>query len=360
MSANTPIDRERPGSLEIEREAAAWLARRDGGGWSEADEAALVRWLDADTAHHVAYLRLAASWQQADRLQALGAGWQGKGPPPRGYWQAPLATRSEQLLQAMMDRPASSRARPKQSLLARITATAAVMLVCAGLAAWGWRTYTHVDVATYRTTMGEVETLPLVDGSRATLASNSKIEVRMSRGERQIQLLRGEAIFAVAKDPGRPFIVNAGSYQAVAVGTRFSVRRDPKDLRVVVTEGIVRLESSPGSDTPQPASLLPADSIALVRDGGVLVRSVPPGDAERLLDWRDGLLAFRDTSLSEAVAEFNRYNVRKIVIADAQVGRMRIGGSFRWDNAPGFVQLLETGFPVRADYQAERIVLHSH
>lgn len=359
MSANTPTDSERADSLEIEREAAALLARRDSRNWGDADEAALVRWLDADTAHHVAYLRLAASWHEAGRLQALGAGWHGKGPPPRGYWQAPLADRSEQLLQAIIDRPAASRARPRRSLFARVTAISAVLLACVGMAAWGWRVHTHVDVATYRTAMGEVKTLPLADGSQATLASNSEVEVRLSRHERQIRLARGEAIFAVAKDPRRPFVVNAGTYQAVAVGTRFSVRRDARDLRVVVTEGIVRLESSPGAAAPRPASLLPADSVALVRDGGVLVRSVPPGDAERLLDWRDGLLAFRDTPLSDAVAEFNRYNARQIVITDPAVGQLRIGGSFRWDNAPGFVQLLETGFPVRADYHAERIVLHS-
>ncbi len=360
MSANTPADPDRADSLEIEREAASWLARRDGQDWGDADEAALMRWLDADTAHHVAYLRLAASWHEAGRLQALGAGWQSEGPPPRGYWQAPLATRSEQLLQAMIDRPSTRRSRPKRSLVGRFAAMAAVLLVCASVATWGWRIHTHVDIATYRTAMGEVQTLPLADGSQATLASDSEVEVRLSRSERQIHLLRGEAIFAVAKDPRRPFVVNAGTYQAVAVGTRFSVRRDTHDLRVVVTEGIVRLESSPGAAAPQPASLLPADSVALVRDGGVLVRSVPPGDAERLLDWRDGLLVFRDTPLLDAAAEFNRYNARKIVIADAQLGQLRIGGSFRWDNAPGFVQLLETGFPVRADYDTERIVLHSH
>ena len=210
-----------------------------------------------------------------------------------------------------------------------------MLVACAGIATWGWRAYTHVDVTTYRTAMGQMEELPLADGSYATLASDSRMEVRMSRRERTVRLLQGEGIFAVAKDPRRPFVVNAGTHQAVAVGTRFSVRRDARDLRVVVTEGIVRLESTPGDGAPQPASLLPADSVALVREGGVLVRSVSPGDAERLLDWREGLLAFRDTALADAATEFNRYNTRKIVMGDAAVGKLRIGGSFRWDNAQG-------------------------
>ena len=81
-------------------------------------------------------------------------------------------------------------------------------------------------------------------------------------------------------------------------------------------------------------------------------------DAERLVDWRDGLLAFHDTTLAEAAAEFNRYNTRRIVIGDDATGALRIGGSFRWSNAEGFARLLEQGFPVRAEYFDDRIVLH--
>jgi transmembrane sensor len=82
-------------------------------------------------------------------------------------------------------------------------------------------------------------------------------------------------------------------------------------------------------------------------------------DAEQLLEWRDGLLVFHDTSLRDAAAEFNRYNRRKIVIADERVAKLRVGGHFRWDNADAFVRLLERGFPVRADVDGERILLRS-
>ena len=99
--------------------------------------------------------------------------------------------------------------------------------------------------------------------------------------------------------------------------------------------------------------------MAIVHRDGVLVRSMPLDEAARLVDWRSGLLVFRDTSLADAASEFNRYNARKIVIGDARVGEMRIGGSFRWANAEGFVRLLEQGFPVRAEYRSDRIVLHS-
>ena len=99
--------------------------------------------------------------------------------------------------------------------------------------------------------------------------------------------------------------------------------------------------------------------MAIAKSNSVLVRSIPLAEAAQQVDWRSGMLFFRDTTLAEAATEFNRYNARKIVIGDAAVGDLRIGGNFRWANAEGFVRLLEQGFPVRAEYSREQIVLHS-
>lgn len=343
---------------DIETIAAGWLARRDAGPLHADEEFALAMWLAASAEHRVAYLRLQAAWAESDRLQALGAGQRGEGPPPRGHWTAsPTAPDAP----AMPDlRPLAFRRTPmRKRSRAPAIASAAVVAVLAIAGSWGWQAYIAVEASTHRTATGHVDTVPLADGSHTTLASDSRIDVRLSRRERRIDLQQGEAFFDAAKDPARPFVVEAGGRRVVAVGTRFSVRRDGPDLRVVVTEGTVRLESDAIDGTPQPAALLPAGSVALARREGVLVRSVPLAEAEQLVDWRSGLLVFRDATLAEAAAEFNRYNVRKIVIADPSVADLRIGGSFRWENAEGFVRLLEQGFPVRADYGRDRIVLHT-
>jgi transmembrane sensor len=215
-----------------------------------------------------------------------------------------------------------------------------------------------VESSSFATTLGGIDTQRLGDGSQAILASDSALDVHLSRRERRVELHRGEAIFDVAKDPDRPFVVDAGARRIVAVGTRFSVRRDGGELRVVVTEGTVRLQPADGA-ARAPSSLLPAGSVAQIAGGNALLRSMAVAEAERLLEWRDGLLVFHDTSLRDAVAEFNRYNARKIVVADDRVGALRIGGHFRWDNLDAFVRLLERGFPVRAEVDAERIVLRS-
>ena len=217
----------------------------------------------------------------------------------------------------------------------------------------------RVEERIYRTAAGMLEEVPLADGSRATLSGGSVVGVALSRRERDIDLSRGEAFFAVAKDADRPFVVHVGMREVVAVGTRFAVRRDAAGLRVVVTEGLVRLESA-GTNAPDRFSttFLPAGSVAVIDANGASVRFGTPDEAERMLSWRSGVLAFRDTPLAAAAAEFNRYGAKRIVMGDAQVATLRVGGNFNWANAYGFVRLLEAGFPVMAERLRDRIVLH--
>jgi len=294
----------------------------------------------------VAFLRLQAVWTQTGRLQALGAG---RRDAPRAAHAGP-APDVATLVFASRPAPPSRRRRGWIG-----PALAACLALVAGTA---WFMTVPVDPLDVRTPAGVTRTLALADGSSATLSSDTTLAVRMSRRERRLALASGEAFFEAAKDVRRPFVVDAGDRRVVAVGTRFSVRRDPEALRVVVTEGTVRLEPADG-DSRKPTTLLPAGSVATVRRDAVLVRSLSLAEVEELVDWRSGRLVFRDTALTDAVAEFNRFNTRQIVIADDTVGALRIGGSFRWENAEGFVRLLERGFPVEAEYGQERIVLRA-
>ncbi|MDQ1091379.1 transmembrane sensor [Xanthomonas sacchari] len=343
----------------IEARAAAWLARRDRGDWTDARQARLDAWLAASTAHRVAFLRLQAAWQESGRLQALGAGQRDEQVPERGRWQglggrsavAPAATAAPDLGDLRFaPRP---RARPRR----RWPAALAAALLCAAVLALGGRHAAEPAPTAYASVTGQLRPVALADGSQATLSSDSRIAVALSRAQRHIDLQRGEAFFAVSKDPGRPFVVASGARQVVAVGTRFAVRRDADALRVVVTEGTVRLESA---GAPQaPPLLLHAGSIAQAGPHGVLVRRVALAEAERMLDWRSGYLSFDDTPLQAAVAEFNRYNTVKLQVADAGAAALRVGGNVRWSNVDAFVRLLEQGFPIRAERRGDTVLLHS-
>ncbi|MFZ5638721.1 MAG: FecR family protein [Pseudomonadota bacterium] len=342
-------------SARIEQAAADWLARRDGDLWTEADEARLAAWLEASTAHRVAFLRLEHAWSETGRLQALAAGRRTTGPPDRGRWGWPQPS-DDGGTGSRPDRPPAMRRSRRGG---RLFAAAATLVL--GMAAlWVWRVEYRVERATYATAMGALDSVRLSDGSRATLSSDTRIEIALSRHERRIDLQDGEAFFEAAKDPERPFVIAAGDRRVVAVGTRFSVRRSETDLRVVVTEGVVRLEvPSARAGAADIVRLLPAGAVAVVDHDGVSAYQGSLASAERALEWRGGFLRFEDTSLAEAAEEFNRFHARKLVMGDAEVAALRIGGNFRWSNLDGFVRLLESGFAVRVERRGELIVLHS-
>lgn len=338
-------------NAQIEHTAAQWLVRREAG-WDETEQAQFQAWLEASTAHRIAWIRLDTGWQRASRLKALGAGLPPGQVPPPGAWPElradnepasavpPFDSRSDLREVVFRQRP-----RPRQPRFMRWSATMAMLLLAVGFAGW-WR-FGSTERASYATVIGEMRTVALADGSVAQLSSDSRVEVVYSRRQRHLQLEQGEAFFEVAHEPGRPFMVEADGRRVVAVGTRFSVRRSGETLRVAVTEGRVRLEDETQPDTA--STLLPAGTTATAGRDGVRVRPTSPKDMEALLSWREGLLVFHSTPLAEAVAEFNRYNAHKLVLDDPSIADIPVGGSFRWANTEAFVRVLEQGFGLHAE-----------
>lgn len=171
-----------------------------------------------------------------------------------------------------------------------------------------------------------------------------------------MELQQGEAFFEVSKDPQHPFVVTAADQRIVVVGTKFSVRRDGHDVRVVVTEGKVRIEQE-RAESQTPSRELAAGSVARAIGGSVAIEARPLPDVEELLSWRFGYVVFHETSLADAVAEFNRYNTRKIIIEDPEVAALRVSGNFRATNVESFARLLEEGFPIVVERQRDRVML---
>jgi transmembrane sensor len=332
-------------SRTIEDRAAAWLVRRDSADWGEADEAQLTAWLDESTANRVAFLRLEVGWEQSERLTALGAGKPRGIVPPRGGWRvSPFFN----LRQA-----AASRRHPRMRALVALAAS--LLIAVAGGYFWIF----HAGEG-YSTPIGGIASIPLRDGSNVTLNTGSEFRVAVTDDERRIRLDRGEAYFEVAKDASRPFVVIAGDKRVVAVGTRFSVLRNGDEIRIVVTEGKVRVESA---DAPldfassKGGPLLVAGTIARASSTAVVVEARSLQRAEEMLSWRAGYLIFEETALAQAVAEFNRYNTRKVYIDDPAVAALRISGKFRATNAEAFIRVLRDGFGIQAKVSDERVVL---
>ncbi|MBS0421312.1 MAG: FecR domain-containing protein [Proteobacteria bacterium] len=361
-------------SEAIERSAADWFARRESDSWTAADESRLDEWLAERTAHRIAFIRLQAAWQRAGRLRALSAGIAEGVIPPRGSLvdgpatatSTPIATPVRTATPAaggeLSQAPQGVITTPRQVTRPdrrRWIALAASLLLALASGVYVFQSGL-LDSDRYATRVGTMESITLADGSRLTLNTDSRIHVEVEQQHRQIDLDRGEAFFEVASDPHRPFVVRAGRKRVVALGTKFSVRLDGDEVLVAVTEGKVRVEdeSAPGADRATEVLLGPG-SIARAARGQVLVHDGAGPEVDRLLSWRTGYLVFRNSTLAAAVAEFNRYNTRKIVIADAQIGSIRIGGNFRAGNTDAFLWLLQSGFPVSVDSSSERVVLKS-
>lgn len=334
----------------IKNTAAEWVARRHGGQWSPGDEDAFDQWLNASMSHRVEYLCHEKTWRESNRLKVLGAGAQPGVIPtvedlrasPYFKHARPLKALAGSLSQsrAAENVPERTGARPAWKSFA---AAAGLLVICAG----SYFSWNALRGDRYSTSIGVTTAVPLSDGSKVTLNTDSKIRVSVTRTERRIDLDQGEAFFDVAKDPLRPFIVVVGDKRVVAVGTRFSVRRMGEDLRVVVTEGKVMVSSL----------LLGAGDIAQTRHEQFTVQQRSSAQTEQILSWREGYLMFDEMKLADAVAEFNRYNAQKFVIQDATIADIPVTGHFRSTNVESFATLLERGFPVAVHRERERILL---
>lgn len=330
---------------QIDEAAGDWLARRDACDWTDEDQHLFDQWLDESPLHRVAYLRIEHAWQRSERLTVLGAGKSaGDVPPPNAWNLSPFF--AQQGLEKSIPAGAIVSRRWVQSL-----AAAVLLVVALGTSYHYWPTGPR-----YRTAVGGLASVPMPDGSKVTLNTDSEIRVAVTEKERRVELEHGEAFFEVAKDPTRPFVVRAGNQRVVAVGTKFSVRREQGDIRVVVTEGKVRVETA-DSNRSGSAEPLVAGTIAQVSDAGVLLQTRPLAEAEESLSWRQGVLVFRQMTLADASAEFNRYNSRKIVIEDPHVGALHVAGSFHANNVEAFIRLLERGYPLRAEERGDEFVL---
>jgi transmembrane sensor len=209
----------------------------------------------------------------------------------------------------------------------------------------------------YASSVGELKTVVLADGSVITMNTQTELRVRYTAEHRDIRLVRGEAMFAVMHDAKRPFAVRVGEWSAVAVGTAFAVRQlDEATTDVTVTEGIVQL--LPVDRSVSEARRLTANQKALIGPGGkVEVYQVPDSEIGQRLAWRTRLVVFAGEPLREALAEMNRYGHRRIVVDDPELGERRIVGVFSTTDTQTFVSAMTATLGVEAVGSGDVVLL---
>jgi transmembrane sensor len=311
------------GASDVRMQAAAWLERRQRADWSDEDQTALDAWLSASPSHMISYLRVEAAWNRAHRLGVLRQ--------PAHIEPAPTRRASRFLKFA--------------SVFAGVIA-----LLSGGGAFYTWMPREN----SYATGVGGHEILPLKDGSQIELNTDTVVRVSTNTAQREVWLDKGEAYFRIRHDSAHPFVVFAGNRRITDVGTAFLVRRDNDRVKVTLVEGRAQFEDAQRAD--KPVMLKPGDVVTASANAV----SVSKEDATGLtagLGWRHGLLIFHYTTLSDAAAEFNRYNSNKLIIADAGVGRMKIVGTFATNNVAAFADIAEDVLHLKVTHLADEIVI---
>lgn len=337
------------GEPRARREAAEWLAKHDRG-LTAAEQDAFFQWLAADARHGVWFARHREGWNRLDAI----AEWR----PEHGAEPNP-------------DVLARPRRRAPWLRPVLFGAMAASLAFAAG-ALW-LRAPDATRNLPSQTEAGGYERRLLDDGSIAELNRGAEIEVNFTAAERRVVLRRGEALFTVAKNPLRPFIVRARGVDVRAVGTAFNVRLDAVSVEVLVTEGRVQLAPPPNA-SPATALNAPVVPPPLVSAGerAIILLTVTPATAApqiartteaelaRVRAWQPQLLDFSSTPLEQVLAELNRRNRVQLVLAAPASARVPIVASIRSDNLEGFVSLVAAAAGLRAERRGDyEIVLRA-
>ncbi|MFJ4347145.1 FecR family protein [Pseudomonas sp. NPDC089401] len=301
------------GCETVREQAAAWFVRVQDAPGDAALHKQLRDWLGADPRHRAEYDALATVWRAASQI-------------PR------------QRLEALCE-PEPVRQLPRRRLLHHALA-ASVAVLALGLAWGGWhyRQLNHQD--TLLTAFGERRQVDLPDGSHLELNGATQLQVDFSAGRRHIQLQAGEAMFIVAHDSSRPFVVDTAQGSVTVTGTRFDVRLDPAATRVAVEQGSVRVQGRDAS-----LAQLSAGQGSFIDAHGKVAAPFAV-DAGALTAWRQGKLVFDNATLAEVVAEVSRYRAQPLRVAPGKVAQLRLSSTFSTDDTDALLRALPSILPV--------------
>lgn len=401
-------------SNQILDEATSWFVEFNEATQDERTREAFHEWLRTSPEHVRAFLQIAAHWED-DAPQPHAASESGAVESIDELLAmarldtniVPLMLKPEERRRVAHSDSSPSGGRPeagKRSRRVAVPLAASVLITLASLSAW---LITQRNV--YSTGVGEQRSLRLEDGSTVEINARSRIAIRYSEHERHIELLDGQALFHVAKNKTRPFIVRSGPTQIQAVGTQFDVYRKKSGTVVTVLEGRVAVTShspanpsetahpkqvsaeelsgaadhaeerqleylkSDSSDSPRSSgpsresqpSIPARDEVFLAAGQQLTVSSTAAGlaqaaDIAAATAWTQRRLIFARTPLSEVVEEFNRYNTTPLVITDPSIASTEISGTFSSSDPAVLLRFLrEVGaYTVRETDSATQISSH--
>lgn len=316
----------------VSEEAAEWLLQLQAQAMSREQREAFVDWLRESPVHVAEMLRVASVHGALEQFE----NWAGIATEGSGN--------DEQVVIPLRDSGGGASA--KKRWLRRSWPIAAAV---AGLALATVLVLTALRGQVMETERGERREVVLADGSVVQIDPESRLRVRFEEHSRRVVLDSGRALFHVARNHERPFLVEADSTTVRAVGTAFAVERKQQGVVVTVSEGKVAIERR---GAPQaPAFLTANEQIAVASGGsGTAIRKV---DSARALAWAEGRLNFENTPVREVVAQFNRYNSIQLHVEDEELAGRPVSGVFNAANPESFIAFIEATTSVRVERDSD-------
>lgn len=369
------MDRPSKMNNQVYQEASEWFVECRAGDLTDRTRRAFDSWLRKSPEHLRAYLELSAIWNEGPLLDPLGkfdsetliaqaladpdnviglsGARSGVGAPPA---VPALLTAA---VPAFAPDPVSMRRARSRFPRWQSAAIAASIVVAAAATFFYARS---LQAPTFVTAIGEQRSLALPDGSTVELNSRSKIAVRYTAQGRNVELVQGQALFRVAKDASRPFIVKTGSTLVRAVGTEFDVYQKRDGTVVTVVEGRVAILTGhalpePGAapgvpDEPHQANLefptVPKGEVGniLVAAGeqltvtAKLIKIAEHPNIANATAWTQRQQVFESASLADVADEFNRYNDRQLIVADPRLETFHVSGVFSSTDPASLIRFL--------------------
>lgn len=325
----------------IRKQAIQWLIAQNSGSWSEADQCALDKWLEADNEHQQQYQQMQQLWGGMDGFKSLDF------PQRQAAKDYRPPKHSDNLIQFPGLTTSELAANPQLSYkpeglhwLKTGLAVAVSLLLITGV-----QTYRQTGIEHYQTAKGEHQTLFLADGSQIILNTDSELSVELQMFHRKIQLSRGEALFHVTHNLVRPFEVTAGNGTIHDIGTRFNVYAQADRVDVAVLEGEVDIVTD---QHQSPVVLSAGQAASYSRQGTVSAKSTV--DPQAIIAWEHGKLIFDEHPLEDVLSQIARYHTVDFQIADPKLRNIKISGSFKTGNLQLLLETLEAGFPIKAEF----------
>jgi len=348
------------------REASDWFTRLEAGQMDRGEREQFVRWLRESHVHVAEMLRM----EQIDKAFRHYPHWARVSTGPKSDadndivvpFPAPPEGDSQTTSQLPPRTPPSPSRRSGHGLT--LLAVAATVLLVLGTLTVLPRIRGHV----IETERGQRQEVVLADGSVLQVDPQTRLRVKYTDTVRRIFLERGRELFHVAKNPNRPFLVEADDTTVRAVGTAFGVEHRAQGVLVTVSEGKVAVFPTSSAAFPAEATHLatPSASVAatpkprkaegpklfltanqqVTVGGSGSAEPVREVDSASALAWAEGRLIFQNKEVGEAVAEINRYTRVQLTVTDPVLARKLVNGVFKVAEPETFIAFLQSAMPV--------------